>query len=69
MAVSLATVGPGQLTRQELARTRADLLALPTPEAFIEVLAAGSREANARSYGLWRAWAGCSDPPFGRRAG
>jgi len=61
LAVSLVTAGPAQQTKEELARSRSQLLALSTPAEFVELVAKGTAEWNARSYGLWRAWAECSD--------
>ena len=61
LAVSLVTAGPDQQTREDLTRSRSQLLALATPEQFVELVVKGTTEWNARSYGLWRAWAECSD--------
>ena len=61
LAVSLVTAGPDQQTQEGLARSRSQLLALSTPEEFVEIVARGTAEWNARSFGLWRAWAECSD--------
>ena len=61
LAVSLVTAGPDQQTPEDFARSRQQLLAVATPEEFVELVAKGTVEWNARSYGLWRAWAECSD--------
>ena len=69
LAVSLVTAGPDQQTPEDFARSREQLLAVSTPEQFVELVAKGTVEWNARSYGLWRAWAECSDRDASRELG
>ena len=70
LAVSLVTAGPDQQTPGGRSRGPGQqLLALSTPEEFVELVARGTAEWNARSYGLWRAWAECSDQDASRELG
>lgn len=67
MAIERVTVGPQQRTveqaREEL---EADAIAV-TRSQFIRNMAALSAQWNARSYGMWRAWANTDDPDLRSR--